>query len=411
MQVDRPEGKPDEKVAWGSDIAAQMLRRFGIPFISLNPGASYRGLHDSLVNHLGNERPGIILCLHEDHSVAIAHGYAKATGEPMACVLHSNVGLLHGMMGIFNAWCDRVPMIVLGATGPVDAEKRRPWIDWIHTSRDQGALHPLASSSGTTSRPRRRRWWNPCVARQSSLTRTRADRAGLYLPRRRLPGGRLDKEPEWPDLKRFHAAEAVASVARSAVDQAAAELLDACRTSRSSCSAAARARPSIWQPRIRSPSGSAPAWSPISSRAPCSRPTIRHTTLPPFNVLAKDGARAHVRGRRHPVARLDRSRRRAAPGQERPARSRRKIINATLDQNLHNGANMEYQALPAVRRARWRRPTDVVVAELHRGARRRRRKEPWKAARAGQAASRRTARLTMEQSPRRCATSSTIPRT
>ena len=119
MQVDRPEGKPDETVAWGSDVAAQMLRRFGIPFISLNPGASYRGLHDSLVNHLGNERPGILLCLHEDHSVAIAHGYAKATGEPMACVLHSNVGLLHGMMSLFNAWCDRVPMIVLGATGPV----------------------------------------------------------------------------------------------------------------------------------------------------------------------------------------------------------------------------------------------------------------------------------------------------
>src|SRR5262245_16935852 len=84
MKLDRIEGKPDDKVAWGSDIAAQMLRRFGIPFISLNPGASYRGFHDSLVNHLGNENPGIILCLHEDHSVAIAHGYAKATGEPMA---------------------------------------------------------------------------------------------------------------------------------------------------------------------------------------------------------------------------------------------------------------------------------------------------------------------------------------
>src|SRR3954447_6657568 len=96
MQLDRIEGNPDETVAWGSDVAAQMLRRLGVPYISLNPGASYRGLHDSLVNHLGNERPGILLCLHEDHSVAIAHGYAKATGEPMACVLHSNVGLLHG---------------------------------------------------------------------------------------------------------------------------------------------------------------------------------------------------------------------------------------------------------------------------------------------------------------------------
>ena len=84
MHLDKIEGKPDDRVAWGSDIAAQMLRRFGIPYISLNPGASYRGLHDSLVNHLGNVDPGIIICLHEDHSVAIAHGYAKATGRGWA---------------------------------------------------------------------------------------------------------------------------------------------------------------------------------------------------------------------------------------------------------------------------------------------------------------------------------------
>jgi thiamine pyrophosphate-dependent acetolactate synthase large subunit-like protein len=100
MHLDKIDGAPDDAVAWGSDIAAQMLRRLGIPYVSLNPGASYRGLHDSLVNHLGNERPGMLLCLHEDHAVAIAHGYAKAAGEPMACVLHSNVGLMHGMMGL-----------------------------------------------------------------------------------------------------------------------------------------------------------------------------------------------------------------------------------------------------------------------------------------------------------------------
>ncbi len=140
MYFDKPEGNPDDKVAWGSDVAAQLLRRFGFPYISLNPGASYRGLHDSIVNHLGNENPSMVLCQHEDHSVAIAHGYAKATGEPMACVLHSNVGLMHGMMSLYNAYCDRVPMFVLGATGPMDSDQRRPWIDWIHTSADQGSL-------------------------------------------------------------------------------------------------------------------------------------------------------------------------------------------------------------------------------------------------------------------------------
>src|SRR5207237_563662 len=80
------------------------------------------------------------LCLHEGAAVSVAHGYAKASGRMMGTILHSNVGLLNGSMGIFNAWCDRVPMLILGATGPWDAAKRRPWIDWIHTASDQGAL-------------------------------------------------------------------------------------------------------------------------------------------------------------------------------------------------------------------------------------------------------------------------------
>jgi thiamine pyrophosphate-dependent acetolactate synthase large subunit-like protein len=126
--------------AWGSDRVARLLREFGIPYICLNPGASFRGLHDSLVNLLGNQQPQILLCLHEEHAVAIAHGYAKVAGKPLAVALHSNVGLMHATMAIFNAWCDRVPMMILGATGPVDAAKRRPFIDWIHTARDQASL-------------------------------------------------------------------------------------------------------------------------------------------------------------------------------------------------------------------------------------------------------------------------------
>ena len=139
-EIERPALVEGDTVEWGSDVAARMLRALDVPYISLNPGASYRGFHDSLVNHLGNETPQMLLCLNEDHVVSIAHGYAKATDKAMACVLHSNVGLLHGSMGVFNAWCDRVPMMVIGATGPVAPEKRRPWIDWIHTAKDQGAV-------------------------------------------------------------------------------------------------------------------------------------------------------------------------------------------------------------------------------------------------------------------------------
>jgi len=139
-RLDRPVPAGVNAPAFGSDVVADALRATDIPYIALNPGASYRGLHDSLVNYLGNEQPQMLLCLHEESAVAIAHGYAKVTGKAMAAAVHSNVGLMHATMAFFNAWCDRMPMLVLGATGPVDAMKRRPWIDWIHTARDQGAL-------------------------------------------------------------------------------------------------------------------------------------------------------------------------------------------------------------------------------------------------------------------------------
>lgn len=137
---DVPQPSQPSGAVWGSDVIADLLRELGIPYVLLNPGASFRGLHDSLVNHLGNEKPQMLIVLHEEHAVAIAHGYTKFTGQMLAAVLHSNVGLMHGSMAIFDAWADRVPVLVLGATGPVDAAKRRPWIDWLHTAQDQAAL-------------------------------------------------------------------------------------------------------------------------------------------------------------------------------------------------------------------------------------------------------------------------------
>ncbi len=201
MRTDRPEGKIDDKVGFGSDIAAQMLRRFGFKYVSLNPGASYRGLHDSLVNHLGNENPGMLLCLHEDHAVGIAHGYAKATGEPMACVLHSNVGLLHGMMGLYNAWCDRAPIFVLGATGPVDASQRRPWIDWIHTSADQGGL--VRDFIKWDNQPSSPDALVEAMARANIIARSEPKAPVYICLDAGLQEAELEQVPEWPDLSRM----------------------------------------------------------------------------------------------------------------------------------------------------------------------------------------------------------------
>lgn len=123
--------------AWGSDVMTDVLRALGLPYVSLNPGSSYRGLHDSLVNHAGNEME-MICCPHEKIAVGVAHGYAKATGEPMGVVLHNVVGLLHGAMGIYYASLDRVPMVILGGSGPAVHDRRRPNIDWIHSANVQG---------------------------------------------------------------------------------------------------------------------------------------------------------------------------------------------------------------------------------------------------------------------------------
>lgn len=125
---------------YGSDLLVDLLKALGIEYVSLNPGSTFRGIHDSIVNYGGNNRPEVIECNHEEIAVALAHGYAKASGKPMVAIVHNVVGLLHSSMAIFNAWCDRVPVLVMGGTGPMDATKRRPWIDWIHTALVQGNL-------------------------------------------------------------------------------------------------------------------------------------------------------------------------------------------------------------------------------------------------------------------------------
>jgi benzoylformate decarboxylase/acetolactate synthase-1/2/3 large subunit len=121
---------------YGSDLVVDVLAGAGVEYVAMNPGASFRGVHDSLVNH-ADGRPAIIETLHEKVAVGIAHGYAKATGKTMAAFTHDLVGLLHGTLGVYYAYVDRAPILVLGGAGPMDQARRRPWIDWIHTANTQ----------------------------------------------------------------------------------------------------------------------------------------------------------------------------------------------------------------------------------------------------------------------------------
>jgi acetolactate synthase I/II/III large subunit len=122
---------------WQSDVIVDLIKRYGFPFITMNPGASFRGLHDSLINYGGNDPP-MLVCQHEEIAVQIAHGYAKACGKPMAVILHDLVGLLHATMAIYYAYIDRAPVFIMGATGPMHEGKRRPHIDWTHSALVQG---------------------------------------------------------------------------------------------------------------------------------------------------------------------------------------------------------------------------------------------------------------------------------
>jgi thiamine pyrophosphate-dependent acetolactate synthase large subunit-like protein len=138
--VDRPVEQAGEHPAeYGSDLVVDLLRALGVRYVPLNPGSSFRGLHDSLVNHGGNADPQLVLCLHEEIAVSLAHGYAKATGGLGVTAVHDLVGLMHASMAVYDAFCDRTPMLVLGGSGPADPVARRP-IDWIHSATTQAQL-------------------------------------------------------------------------------------------------------------------------------------------------------------------------------------------------------------------------------------------------------------------------------
>ncbi len=241
--LEAPIRQPTE-CEWGSDAIAEMLRRLDIPYIAFNPGSSFRGLHDSLVNHLGNERPRMLLCLHEENAVALAHGWAKVTGTPMLAIVHSNIGVMHAAMGLFNAYCDRVPMLLLGATGPVDAAKRRPFVDWLHTAKDQAAIiRPYVKwDAEPTSIPAA----FEAILRAEKITRTEPC-APVYLCfDLALQEERLMTTPVFPERSRAIVAEAAwpapATVAAVAdlLDKAERPVILAGRVSRSPAGWAAR---------------------------------------------------------------------------------------------------------------------------------------------------------------------------
>ena len=349
--VERPVPAGTNAAGFGSDVAAEALRALDVPYIALNPGASYRGLHDSLVNHLGNARPQMLLCLHEEHAVAIAHGYAKVTGRAMAAAVHSNVGLFHATMAIFNAWCDRIPVIVIGATGPVDAAKRRPWIDWIHTARDQGAI--VRGYVKWDDQPASPAATREALLRAGWIAQT-APRGPVYV---NLDAGLQEAPLDAPlppiDATRFMPPAPVAPPP-SAIAQAAS-LLRAAKRPVILAGRASRSLPA-WNARVAlAETLGARVITDLKQGAAFPTNHSLHAGAPgmiaPVNEAAAAVREADL------ILSLDwvdlAGTLRSVFGDEPP---RARIIQVTLDHLVHNGWSMDYQGLP---------PVDLLLAAEH----------------------------------------------
>src|SRR5712672_4395401 len=123
----------------GSDFMVDVIKTLNIDYVCSNPASSFRALHESLIDYGGNKKPEFITCTHEETSVAMGHGYFKATGKPLMMLCHGTVGLQHATMAIYNAWCDRVPVICIGGND-IDAAYRAPGVPTYHAAQDINAL-------------------------------------------------------------------------------------------------------------------------------------------------------------------------------------------------------------------------------------------------------------------------------
>ncbi len=119
----------------GSDYMIDVLRSLNIDYVATNPGSSFRGLQESLVNYGGNSKPELLTCTHEEHAVAMGHGYYKVAGKPLAVAAHGTVGIQHASMAVYNAWCDRAPVVLI-AGNHLDATHRRLGVEWAHSATD-----------------------------------------------------------------------------------------------------------------------------------------------------------------------------------------------------------------------------------------------------------------------------------
>jgi acetolactate synthase-1/2/3 large subunit len=134
-----PSKDPVTQTSSGGDFMVDVLKTLDFDYLAMSCASSFRGIHESLINYGKNTKPEILTCPHEEIAVAMAHGYAKIEGKPMAMMCHGVVGLQHASMALYNAWCDRVPVYVM-IGNITEADKRAPGAEWVHAALDPAAI-------------------------------------------------------------------------------------------------------------------------------------------------------------------------------------------------------------------------------------------------------------------------------
>jgi benzoylformate decarboxylase len=133
----------------GGALFVQQLKAAGVEHIFFNPSTGDYPIFDALV-----DEPAIQLIkgIHEGAVVAMADGYARASGKT-GVVIVANVGLPNAMTQMVNSWKDQVPLLVAVASVEQDALGRdlpqepeysetmtQPITKWYWTAKSTAAI-------------------------------------------------------------------------------------------------------------------------------------------------------------------------------------------------------------------------------------------------------------------------------
>jgi thiamine pyrophosphate-dependent acetolactate synthase large subunit-like protein len=352
------------RMPYSSDVIAALLRAVGMKYVALCPGSSYRGLHESLVNYLDNRDPEMLLCLHEEHAVAIAHGYSKIAPEPMGVLVHANVGLMHATMTVYNAFCDRAPVVVMAGTAALDAAKRTVPAHWQHSVLDLADLvrnyvkwddQPLSLPATCES-----------ILRAWTIAQT-APRGPVFLSLdQRLQEERNESIETLPDASRYKAG--VAALPRPELIREAAGLLASAEQPVILAGRVSRSE-TAWRQRIElAEMLGADVFTDLKTGAAFPTNHVLHAAPPSLGITSRPGVeklrKADV------VLSLDwvdtgNLFRFAWPDGPPPA----PVIRCSIDRYVHNGWSREHQGLVPVDVDLLAEPCDVVpllIGELQR---------------------------------------------